>query len=235
MYRIPVAASIPVPVPEASKTVITFTNSSSHTIEHSSTGEPLDNDLLISEGVKSSNYTWKYQPANVSIGNRVTSIGNYAFYSCRGLTSVTIPDSVTSIGSYAFENCSGLTSVTIPDSVTSIGNRAFMSCSGLTNVSIPNGVISISELTFSNCSGLTSVTIPNSVTSIGNSAFYGSSINEIWMRGFTKQDVINNALNWGLGINDSGKFTVVVYCIDGILVLNGGSGSSGAGSSGARS
>ena len=55
------------------------------------------------------------------------------------------------------------------------------------------------------------------------------------MPGFTKQNVIDNALNWGLGISDNGKFTVVVYCSDGILVLNGGSGSSGSGSSGAGS
>ena len=31
-------------------------------------------------------------------GKPVTSIGDYAFYSCIGLTSVTIPDSGTSIG-----------------------------------------------------------------------------------------------------------------------------------------
>ncbi len=37
-----------------------------------------------------------------------------------------IPDSVTSIGEWAFSGCSGLTSVTIPDSVTSIGNYAFV-------------------------------------------------------------------------------------------------------------
>lgn len=36
--------------------------------------------------------------------------------------------SVTSIGDYAFRNCSGLTSVTIPNSVISIENSAFCCC-----------------------------------------------------------------------------------------------------------
>ena len=39
---------------------------------------------------------------NLIIPNSVTSIGNYAFYYCKGLTSVTIPNSVTSIGYAAF-------------------------------------------------------------------------------------------------------------------------------------
>ena len=55
----------------------------------------------------------------------VTSIGEYAFYNCSSLTSVTIGESVTSIGEYTFYNCSSLTSVTIPNSVTSIGGSAF--------------------------------------------------------------------------------------------------------------
>ena len=41
--------------------------------------------------------SWIKYPAEVEIGSAVTSIGDYAFSECRGLTSVTIPDSVTSI------------------------------------------------------------------------------------------------------------------------------------------
>ena len=51
-----------------------------------------------------------------------------------------IPDSVTSIGNYAFWGCSGLTSVTIPDSVKSIGDDAFRDCTGLTSITF-NGTI----------------------------------------------------------------------------------------------
>ena len=110
------------------------------------------------------------------IPNSVTSIGDYEFENCSGLTSVTIPNSVTSIGGSAFYYCSGLTSVTIPNSVTSIGNNAFNGCRGLTSVTIPNSVTSIGNYAFRDCSGLTSVTIGNSVTSIGSpeySAFEG--------------------------------------------------------------
>ena len=112
---------------------------------------------------------------NTTIPNSVTSIGDYAFRGCNGLTSMTIPNSVTSIGGYAFLDCSGLTSVTIPNSVTSIGYYAFRGCNGLTSVTIPNSVTYIGESAFDGCSGLASVTIPNSVTYIGWSAFNGCS------------------------------------------------------------
>ena len=109
------------------------------------------------------------------IPNSVTTIGDYTFSYCSGLTSVTIPGAVTSIGDSAFMGCSGLTSVTIPGAVTKIGDSAFMGCSGLTSVTIPESVTKIGIDTFYHCSGLTSVTIPNSVTSIGSYAFCGCS------------------------------------------------------------
>ena len=102
-------------------------------------------------------------------------LGNYVFYGCSGLTSLTIPSGVTSIGNYTFTGCSGLTSLTLPSGVTEIGESAFQDCSGLTSLTLPSGVTSIGNCAFYDCSGLTSLTIPSGVTSIGNYAFYGCS------------------------------------------------------------
>ena len=98
-------------------------------------------------------------------------LGDFAFYGCSGLTSLTLPSSVTKIGCYALSNCIGLTSLTLPSSVTEIGEHAFLNCRGLTNFTIPSGVTSIGTSAFFCCYGLISLTIPSSVTSIGGFAF----------------------------------------------------------------
>ena len=112
---------------------------------------------------------------SLTLPSGVTSIGYRAFEGCSGLTSLTIPSGVTEIGGCTFYGCSGLTSLTIPSSVTSIGGCTFYGCSGLTSLTIPSGVTEIGNYAFSGCSGLTSLTIPSSVTSIGSCAFEGCS------------------------------------------------------------
>ena len=103
-----------------------------------------------------------------------------------GCKSTVIPNSVTSIGDYAFYDCTGLTSIDIPDSVTFIEDGAFSGCTGLTSIDIPDSVTSIGGYAFHGCAGLMSTTIPDTVTSIGDEAL-GYYYDDDWMKidGFT--------------------------------------------------
>ena len=135
----------------------------------------------------------------------VTSIGDYAFYSCLRLTSINIPSSITSIGTYAFYNCDGLTSITIPESVNYINTYAFTNCSNMTTVNYNAIACTMEPVTtgysaspvFGSCPittlnigqnvqviparafyysrNIVSLSIPGSVTSIGSNAFNGCS------------------------------------------------------------
>ena len=73
----------------------------------------------------------------VIIEKGVTNIGNYAFYDCSNLESLSLPDSLLSIGNMSFCSCSKLNNFTIPQSVNSIGDFAFCACDALTEVTIP--------------------------------------------------------------------------------------------------
>lgn len=111
----------------------------------------------------------------------VTRIGDYAFFGCTGLKSVTIPDGVTSIGDMAFIGCTGLTNITIPASVTFIGDRVFFGCTGLTEITVDPrndayhsyGNCLIETDTKTLIRGCKASVIPSdgSVTSIGEGAF----------------------------------------------------------------
>ena len=58
---------------------------------------------------------------------QLTSIGNYAFYNCTGLTTLNFPTTLVTVGEYAFSGCTGLTEVDFDDNTVleSIGQYAF--------------------------------------------------------------------------------------------------------------
>ena len=118
-------------------------------------------------------FEWCWGLTSITIPSSVTSLGDHCF-SGSSLTSITIPSSVTSLGNYCFEWCSGLKSITIPSSVTSIGDNCFYR-SDLTSITIPSSVTSLGDYCFYECCGLTSITIPSSVTSLGYGCFEGCS------------------------------------------------------------
>ncbi len=129
------------------------------------------------------------------------------------IKSVELPSGLTSIGDYAFSGCSGLTGVTIPSSVTSIGNSAFYNCSGLTSVTIPEGVTSIGYSAFGSCSGLTSVSLPASISEGGLSPFEDSTnLKDIYYAGTCSA--------WSRLNLVYDHTSVTVHCADGTIEPN---------------
>ena len=120
-------------------------------------------------------------PAKIG-DEEIKEIGEFAFYDCTGLTSVTLPANLTQIGRGAFYGCRGLTSVSLPANLTKIGGYAFSGCTGLTSITLPANLTQIGWEAFSGCTGLTSITLPANLTQIGDSAFEGC-------RGLTSLDL----------------------------------------------
>ena len=157
----------------------------------------------------------------------MTSIGDYAFRNCSGLTSVTIPNSVTSIGYEAFSGCTGLTSVTIGTSVTSIGYGAFSDCTGLTSVYYTGDIAGWCGISFDNSYAnplryagnlyidgqiVENLVIPDSVTEINAYAFSGCT-------GLTSVYYAGDIADW-CGISFGDQYANPLYYA-GKLYING--------------
>jgi len=69
----------------------------------------------------------------VNIPDTVTTIYDFAFAYCTGLTSIRLPANLTTIGEGTFAYCTGLISITLPANLTTIDRGAFYECKGLTS------------------------------------------------------------------------------------------------------
>lgn len=150
----------------------------------------------------------------IEIGEKI-QIGNYAFFYCLGLKSLTIP-ALTKISTYAFGYCYSLQHLTLPDTFsiqygmrhcfglrtislgnasgnTSIGYRNFQHCYALQSIQLQDTLTSLAGQSFNNCYSLPIITIPENITSIAAEAFSNCrSLGEIHFTRTTPPTVANS-------------------------------------------
>lgn len=74
--------------------------------------------------------------STLSVGDRVTFIGNYAFLAAKKLKRVNIPNSVTTLGISTFTDCTFMSEITLGSSVMQLGSQVFSGCSSLLNIHV---------------------------------------------------------------------------------------------------
>ena len=122
----------------------------------------------------SRNYPWSSYASTCKklvFGSSVTTIGRYAFYEFKNITSISLP-SVKTIDVDAFGFCTSLTSIDAPV-CTYLGNACFSHCKALTSVTFPK----VEEMDFGafyECTGLVEINFP-CLTTIGKQAFFKCS------------------------------------------------------------
>ena len=110
----------------------------------------------------------------VSLGNGLTSIGDFAFYGCSSLTGIAIPNSVIKIGQYAFNNCTNNRNTTVGNSVSAMGQDAFQGNQNLVTITIPSSVVFIGRYAFANCTNTEAIYFQGDAPVIGGDGILGN-------------------------------------------------------------
>lgn len=122
---------------------------------------------------------WK-DVINYSDIMELRKITDYAFINCEGLKTVTLGDKITEVGESTFSGCTNLESVTLGESIKTLGQNAFSGCTSLKSLVLSETLASIPVGAFSGCSALTTLDIPSTVEEIGWGAFsYCTAVNTV--------------------------------------------------------
>ena len=107
---------------------------------------------------------------NVSLPASTKSLGNYCFYNCLNMTSISVPAAVTNIGYLCFSG-SGLANIPPLNGLTSLPKGTFMNCQRLTDVIIPDNIKQIEADVFAGCASIQNISVSGSVTNIMANSF----------------------------------------------------------------
>ena len=100
----------------------------------------------------------------------LTTVGDYAFFTCTNLQTASLPASVATIGSYAFADTSSLNSITA-NGVTTLGAHCFESC-GLSAIpSFVSTMTSLPAYCFAYCGGIEAFANVANIVSFGAYCF----------------------------------------------------------------
>lgn len=170
-------------------------------------------------------------------GYSVTSIADHAFDYC-GFSKVVLPMSVISIGEYSFYDCDYLTSVSLEKSnVTKISSNAFAGDGNLIEILLPARLEEIGESTFWWCENLTSISIPSYIKVIGDNAFVGClKLSDVYYGGSTEDweeinigtgngYLVSATMHYNCGISEESSSFICYLTnyeiLNSILYLNG--------------
>ena len=152
----------------------------------------------------------------IILPSTLTTIGQYAFYDCTSLHTVTFEKGSQLKTVDGFSRCTSLTTIEIPASVEKIGEFAFYICTSLQTVTFEKGskLKTISNGAFAFCWALTTVDMSacTQVTVIGEYAFSDDSKLQLFKIGTRTPPSCGNDVF--TGINSYSVLKVPAGCVD---------------------
>ena len=140
----------------------------------------------------------KLKMIHFAANSQLQTIGDWAFYNCHNLRSLTLPEGVTNVGDAAFYGCNYLTEITLPSTIKKVADNAFALCPRMQTMYV-NALIppTIEAKTFEDVNRATPVFVPR-----GTIALYQAD--QYWSEFFNmaEYDAPSGNLNTAVG-NDN--------------------------------